>query len=68
MKNVMYYYNGVQSEQELHEDEVVDKLAQGQVMERAGEYWRITEVKTVILASEPTRIDVVEIFLVGPEP
>jgi hypothetical protein len=34
MKNVMYYYNGVQSEQELHEDEVVDKLAQGQVMER----------------------------------
>jgi len=68
MKNVMYYYNGVQSEQELHEDEVVDKLSPGQVMERAGEYWRITEVKTVILASEPTRIDVVEIFLVGPEP
>jgi hypothetical protein len=67
MKNVMYYYNGVQSEQELHEDEVVDKLAQGQVMERAGEYWRITEVKTVIVASEPARIDVVEIFLAGPE-
>ena len=67
MKSVMYYYNGVQSEQELHEDEVVDKLAQGQVMERAGEYWRITEVKTVIVASEPARIDVVEIFLAGPE-
>jgi len=67
MKNVMYYYNGVQSEQELHEDEVVDKLSPGQVMERAGEYWRITEVKTVIIASEPARIDVVEIFLAGPE-
>ena len=66
MKNVMYYYNGIQSEQELHEDQVVDKLAQGQVMERAGEYWRITEVKTVIVASEPIRIDVVEIFLTGP--
>jgi hypothetical protein len=68
MKNVMYYYNGIQSEQELHEDEVVDKLAQGQVMERAGEYWRIIEVKPVMVASEPTRIDVVEVFLVGPVP
>jgi hypothetical protein len=67
MKNVMYYYNGVQSEQELHEDEVVDNLSQGQVMERAGEYWRITDVKTAIVASEPARIDVVEIFLAGPE-
>ena len=41
MKNVMYFYNGVQGEEELHEDEVVDKRAQGQAMERAGEYWRI---------------------------
>ena len=65
MKNVMYYYDGVQGEEELHEDEVVDKFSQGQIMERAGEYWRITEVKTVIVASEPVRIDVVEIFLAG---
>jgi hypothetical protein len=64
----MYYYNGVQSEEELHEDEVVDKLAQGEVMERAGEYWRIIEVKNVTVASEPPRIDVVEVFLAGPVP
>jgi hypothetical protein len=68
MKNVMYYYNYVQSEEELHEDEVVDKLVQGKVMERAGEYWRIIEVKIVTVASEPTRIDVVEVFLAGPVP
>jgi hypothetical protein len=51
MKNVMYYYNGVQGEEELHEDEVVDKLAQGQVMERDGEYWRIIEVDTLPVVS-----------------
>jgi hypothetical protein len=68
MKNVMYYYNGLQSEEELHEDEVVDKLVQGEVMERAGEYWRIIEVKTVTVASEPPRIDVVQVFLAGPVP
>jgi hypothetical protein len=66
--DVMYYYNGLQSEEELHEDEVVDKLVQGEVMERAGEYWRIIEVKTVTVASEPPRIDVVEVFLAGPVP
>jgi hypothetical protein len=37
-------------------------------MERAGEYWRIIEVKNVTVASEPPRIDVVEVFLAGPVP
>jgi hypothetical protein len=55
MKNVMYYYKGVQGEEELYEDEVVDKLAHGQVMERAGEYWRIIEVETLLVVSELTR-------------
>jgi hypothetical protein len=41
MKNVMYFYNGIQSEEELHDDEVADKLAKGQLMERAGEYWKM---------------------------
>jgi hypothetical protein len=68
VKNVMYFYNGVQSEQELHEDETVNKLAQGQVMERAGEYWTIVEVQTVTVASDPERIDVVKVFLTGPQP
>ena len=68
MKNVMYFYNGVQSEEELHDDEVADKLANGQLMERAGEYWRIVEVKTDMVASNPARIDVVKVFLTGPEP
>jgi hypothetical protein len=68
MKNVMYFYNGVQSEEELHEDGVVDKLTEGQVMERAGEYWKIVEVQTATVASDPERVDVVKIFLTGPRP
>jgi hypothetical protein len=59
MKNVMYFYNGVQSEEELHDDEVVAKLTEGQIMERVGEYWKIVGVETVTVASEPERTDVV---------
>ena len=68
MKNVMYFYNGVQSEEELHDDEVADKLGENQLMERAGKYWKIVEVKTDMIASDPVRIDVVKVFLTGPEP
>jgi hypothetical protein len=68
MKNVMYFYNGVQSEEELHDDEVADKLAKDQLMERAGEYWKIVEVQAEMVASDPARIDVVKVFLTGPEP
>jgi hypothetical protein len=67
MKNVMYFYNGVQSEEELHDDEVADKLGKDQLMERAGKYWKIVEVKTEMIASDPVRIDVVKVFLTGPE-
>jgi hypothetical protein len=68
MKDVLYHYNGVQGEQELHDNEVVDNLTEGQVIEHAGEYWKITEVQTVMVASDPARIDVVRVFLEGPKP
>jgi len=67
MKNVMYHYNGVQDEEELHDDEVMEKLVAGQIMERAGQYWTITDVETVLVASDPERIDVVKVFLAGPQ-
>jgi hypothetical protein len=67
MKNVMYFYNGIQSEEELHDDEIVAKLAEGQMMERAGEIWKIVQVETVTVASDPERTDIVKIFLVGPQ-
>jgi hypothetical protein len=35
-------------------------------MERAGEYWKIVEVQTVTVASDPERVDVVKVFLNGP--
>jgi hypothetical protein len=68
MKNVMFFYNGVQSEEELHDDEVADKLGKDQLMERAGKYWKIVEVRTDMIAGDPVRIDVVKVFLTGPEP
>jgi hypothetical protein len=60
MKNVMYFYNGIQSEEELHDDEVVAKLTEGQMVERAGENWKIVQVETVTVASEPERTDIVK--------
>ena len=67
MKHVMYFYNGVQSEEELHDDEVAAKLTEGEIMERAGEYWKIVGVETVTVASNPERIDIVKVFLMGPQ-
>jgi hypothetical protein len=68
MKQLMYFYNGVQSEEELHDDEVAAKLTGGEIVERAGEYWKIAGVETVTVASNPERIDIVKVFLVGPQP
>jgi len=55
------------SEEELHDDEVMEKLVAGQIMERGGQYWKITDVETVLVASDPERIDVVKVFLAGPQ-
>lgn len=68
MKSVMYYYNGVEAAEELHEDEAVDKLEQGQVIERAGEYWRVVEIKSVTTVSVPKEPDALMVFLEGPVP
>ena len=54
MKNVMYYYNAIEGEEELHEDEEVAKLVNGEVIERNGEYWRITEVLTTTGLRSPS--------------
>jgi hypothetical protein len=37
------------------------------MMERAGENWKIVQVETVTVASEPERTDIVKVFLVGPQ-
>jgi hypothetical protein len=67
MKNIMYHYNGIQDEEELHDDEVMEKLVVGQIVERAGRYWKIADVETVLVVSDPERIDVVKVFLAGPQ-
>ena len=48
----MYFYNDIQSEEELHDDEVVANLVEGQMMEGAGENWKIVQVETVTVASD----------------
>jgi len=44
MKNVIFFYNNVQGEEELHEDEEAAKLVAGETIEREGQYWKITKV------------------------
>ena len=68
MQHVMYYYNGVQGEEELHEDAAVAKLVEGTIMERAGEYWKVVEIKTVETVSAPRATDVMMVYLEGPVP
>ena len=66
MKNVMYYYNSAEGEEELHEDEEVDKLVKGGMVERNGENWNIAEILTTVGLSVPTPIDIVRVYLAGP--
>jgi hypothetical protein len=67
MKNVMYHYNGVEGEEELHEDEKIEKLKEGCIIERAGEHWKILELRSG-KTSESVGIENVRIFLEGPKP
>ena len=48
MKSVVYYYNNVEGEEELHENEEAAKLLVGAMIERVGTYWKITRVQTEI--------------------
>jgi hypothetical protein len=68
MKSVVYYHNGVENAEELHEDEAVDQLEQGKVIERAGGYWRVVEIKSVTTVSAPKEPDALKVFLEGPIP
>jgi hypothetical protein len=67
MKNVMYFYNATEGEEELHEDAEVDKLVKGEVLERNGENWKIVEILTTVGVSVPKPIDIVRVYLAGPE-
>jgi len=66
MKSVVYYYNNVEGEEELHEDEEVAKLLVGATIERAGTYWKITKVQTQIAISDQLRLDGLQVYLEGP--
>ncbi len=67
MKSVTYYFNGVEGDEELHEDEEIEKLKEGDTIEHAGEYWKILELRGG-KPSESVGIENVRIFLGGPKP
>jgi hypothetical protein len=60
MKSVVYYYNNVEGEEELHENLV------GAMIERAGIYWRITKVQTRIPISDQQPLDGLQVYLEEP--
>jgi hypothetical protein len=66
MKNVVYYYNNVEGEEELHENEEVAKLHVGAMIERAGIYWKITNVQTQISIGDQQPLDGLQVYLEGP--
>jgi hypothetical protein len=67
MKSVSYYFNGVEGGQQLHENEEMEKLKEGEVIELAGEYWTVLEVR-VLATNASADIDSVRVFLKGPNP
>ena len=66
MKAVMYYYNAVEGEEELHEEDYLTKLEKGNTIERHGEHWRIIDVLTTTGIGTPRPVDSIRVFLVGP--
>jgi hypothetical protein len=63
MKNVIYFYNYVEGDEELHEDEEAAKLVVGKTIEREGQYWKITklDVQTGVSALRP--LDAIRVYL-----
>jgi hypothetical protein len=66
MKSVVYYYNNVEGEEELRENEEVAKLLVGAMIERAGIYWKITKVQTQISIGDQQPLDGLQVYLEGP--
>jgi hypothetical protein len=66
MKSVVYYYNNVEGEEELHENEEVAKLLVGAMIERVGTYWKITRVQAEIAVSNQQPLDELQVYLEGP--
>jgi hypothetical protein len=71
MKSVLYYYNAVEGEEEIHEDEEVEKLVKGETIERNGECWRIVDVVRPVAEAESDTdtidLDVIRVYL-APQP
>lgn len=66
MRAVVYYYNALEGEEELHEEEALAKLEKGNIIERNGEYWLIIDVLTTTGIGTPKPIDSTRVFLSGP--
>ena len=62
----MYYYNGVEGEEELHEEDYLTGLKKENVIERRGVHWRIIDVLTTTGIGTPRPLDSIRVFLVGP--
>ena len=66
VRAVMYYYNALEGEEELHDEDYLTRLKKGNVIERRGENWRIIDVVTTTGIGTPKPVDSIRIFLAGP--
>ena len=62
MKSVIYFYNNVQGEEEIHEDEEAYQLRVGETVERDGGYWTIVRTD-VHPANDLEPLEVVRVYL-----
>jgi hypothetical protein len=63
MKNIIYFYNNVEGDEELHEDEEAAKLVAGETVERDREYWTITKIDLQLAVSALRPLDVLRVYL-----
>jgi hypothetical protein len=63
MKNIIYFYNYVEGDEELHEDEEAAKLVVGETIEREGQYWKITQVDMQTGVSALRPLDAIRVYL-----
>lgn len=63
MKIVIYFYNNVEGDEELNEDDEVARLRVGETVEREGAYWTITNVDVQLKISALRPLDVRRVYL-----
>jgi hypothetical protein len=62
MKSVVFFYNNIEGEEEIHEEEEAEKLRVGETIERDGSFWTVTKID-LQKVNELEPLDVLRVYL-----